>query len=79
MLANSSRFSVTSVSPAPTLASSETSLRGSPAKLIVPRDGMAPMMALKSVVLPAPFAPITLTMAAVSSASETPVSASTRP
>ena len=58
--ANSSRFSGTSDMPARTRASTGLRATSCPAKRIVPCPPCTPMMAFSSVVLPAPFGPITV-------------------
>jgi hypothetical protein len=46
---------------------------------MVPRAGKSPMSAASSVVLPAPFGPITVTIWPASSRNDTPATASTLP
>ncbi len=62
MVANSSRFSGTRLMPARTRASMPLAPSAAPSKRTVPREGSTPMMAFSSVVLPAPFGPMTVTM-----------------
>ena len=79
MLEKSSRFSGTRPSPAATRASTGRPSSEAPAKPIWPREGRMPMMALSSVDLPAPLAPITVAMRPASTESDTPRTASTPP
>ena len=74
---NSSRFSGTNVIPRRTSASVSQRSTRSPAKRIVPREGSSPMIAPSSVVLPAPFGPITVAIFPVGTDSDTPRTAST--
>ncbi len=77
--ANSSRFSGTSDMPARTRASTGVRATSRPWNRTVPPPACTPMMALSSVVLPAPFGPMTVMICPVSTRTETPCSALTPP
>jgi hypothetical protein len=77
--AKSSRRSGTSTSPSATRASVWSAPSAAPSNSITPRLGSRPMIALSSVVLPAPLGPMTVTMRPAPTVRLAPRSASTLP
>ena len=65
--------------PAATRSSMSSGAMSAPAKVVAPLSGSTPMMAFNSVVLPAPLAPIMVTISLSATSSDTERTASTLP